>query len=123
MKAMFRMAAILLLLLTSLPLRAAQAGHLELMFVDRSGCPWCARFEREVLPVYPKTDVGQQVPLRRVSLDDGQPKAATLDEPVRFTPTFVLLKDGRELGRIVGYMNDATFWGLLEKMLAERRDR
>jgi hypothetical protein len=33
------------------------------------------------------------------------------------------LKDRKEIGRITGYMNDATFWGLLDKMLAEHKDK
>jgi thioredoxin-related protein len=98
----------------------SQDPRLELLFVDRSGCPWCARFEREVLPGYPLSDIGRSAPLRRVSLDDGQPKDATLDEPVRFTPTFVLLQDGKEAGRIVGYTDNGTFYGLMEKLLADK---
>jgi thioredoxin-related protein len=99
----------------------ANGGRLELLFVDRSGCPWCARFEREALPGYGLSDLGREAPLKRVSLDDGQPKVAELDEPVRFTPTFVLLRDGREIGRIVGYLDNATFYGLVEKLLADKR--
>ena len=40
-----------------------------------------------------------------------------LAEPVRYTPTFVLVAEGRELGRITGYRDDAMFWGLLGAML------
>lgn len=100
------------------PVRAEPG--LTLLFVERSGCPWCLRFEREILPIYGRTPPGQRAPLSRFSLDDGQPKHVALDLPIRFTPTFVLVKDNREIGRITGYMNDAAFWGLLEKMLAER---
>jgi thioredoxin-related protein len=98
---------------------AAQDPRIELLFVDKSGCPWCARFEQEVLPGYPQSDIGRTAPLRRVSLDNGQPKEAALGEPVRFTPTFILLRDGKEAGRIVGYMDNGTFYGLMEKLLAD----
>ena len=94
---------------------------MELLFVERSGCPWCVRFEREILPIYGKTDIGLRAPIVKVSLDDGQPKGVSLDLPVRFTPTFILMRDRKEIGRITGYMNDATFWGLLGKMLAEQK--
>jgi hypothetical protein len=33
----------------------------------------------------------------------------------------VLLRDGREIGRIVGYLDNATFYGLVEKLLADKR--
>ena len=32
-------------------------------------------------------------------------------------PTFVLVEDGRELGRIEGYPGEDFFWGLLGKLL------
>ena len=89
----------------------------ELVMFERAGCPWCQRWEREVAPIYPNTPGGRQAPLRKVDLDRGVPADLTLDAPVRFTPTFVLVENGREIGRVTGYINDATFWGLLEKLL------
>lgn len=96
---------------------AIAADGLELAVIGRSGCPWCLRWDKEMLPIYPKTEVGKRAPLRHFSLDEGQPKSITLETPVRFTPTFILLKDGKEIGRITGYLNDAAFWGLLEPMV------
>jgi thioredoxin-related protein len=122
MSVMLRAALLALAFCAAAP-ALANGGRLELLFVDRSGCPWCARFEREVLPGYGLSDLGREAPLKRVSLDAGQPKEAALDEPVRFTPTFVLLRDSREIGRVVGYMDNATFYGLVEKLLADKRAR
>ena len=43
-----------------------------------------------------------------------------LTVPVRYTPTFVLMDDGVELGRIEGYPGEDFFWsrlaGLLERL-------
>ncbi len=89
----------------------------ELVMFERAGCPWCQRWEREVAPIYPNTPEGRQAPLRKVDLDRGVPADLTLAAPVRFTPTFVLVENGREIGRVTGYINDASFWGLLEKLL------
>ncbi len=116
-------ALLLSLVLVATVSRVSDAkSQFELLFVERSGCPWCVRFEKEVLPIYGKTPAGDVAPLVKVSLDAGQPKDVALNLPVRFTPTFILLRDRKEVGRITGYMNDATFWGLLEKMLAEHKD-
>ena len=90
---------------------------LELIVYERVGCAWCAKWDQEIAPIYPKAAIGQQVPLRRVSLDHQKKTDPVLDDPVRFTPTFVLLRDGAEVGRITGYHNDAFFWGLLESMV------
>ena len=35
---------------------------------------------------------------------------------VSFTPTFILVQDGVEVGRIEGYPGEDFFWGLLGKM-------
>lgn len=85
----------------------------------RDGCPWCARFEREVAPAYHLTDEGKQAPLRRVELKSGGSNLAGLVAPVIAAPTFVLFEDGRETGRITGYQGDDAFWGLLGRMLAD----
>jgi Thioredoxin-like domain len=119
---MFRALTLSLVMFVSVCLPTQAGGAFELLFVERDGCPWCVRFEKEILPIYGKTEAGQQAPVVRHNLGQGQPQAALLDEPVRFTPTFVILKDRKEIGRITGYMNDAMFWGLLEKKLAEHKD-
>lgn len=84
----------------------------------RDGCPWCARFEREVAPVYALTPEGRQAPLQRVEVRPGGDSRPGLNEPVVAAPTFVLMDEGREIGRITGYLGDDAFWGLLGKMLA-----
>lgn len=113
-------AAPLLAVLSAPVWTVTAAGAAELLMFERAGCPYCLRWDREVAPVYALTPEGKRAPLRRVNLDEGQPKDA-LAAPVRFTPTFVLMDEGREVGRITGYMNDAMFWGLLGKMV-ERLD-
>jgi thioredoxin-related protein len=92
-------------------------GDLELLVYERQGCAWCARWDQEIAPIYPKADIGQIAPLRRISLDQKSTTDPILEDPVRFTPTFVLLRSGKEVGRITGYHNDAFFWGLLESMV------
>jgi len=95
------------------------AGAAELVMFTRDGCPWCARFEREVAPAYHLTEEGRLAPLRRVELRPGGSTLAGLAAPVIAAPTFVLFEDGRETGRITGYQGDNAFWGLLGKMLAD----
>lgn len=103
----------LLLAMTCSGLRAA-----ELVMVERDGCVWCARWNAEVAPGYAKSDEGQRAPLRRMRLEDGL-TSLRLKEPVRFTPTFILIDGDREIGRIIGYLDNAMFWGLLEQLLAK----
>jgi thioredoxin-related protein len=111
--------AVLLYLSTA---SAALADTFELLMFERAGCIYCARWDREVGAAYALTPQGQQAPLRRISLDNGQPKGLGLETPVRYSPTFVLMKDGRESGRITGYMSDAMFWGVFAKMLETQQN-
>jgi thioredoxin-related protein len=92
----------------------------ELILVERAGCPVCVRWNREIAPIYPKTLEGVRAPLHRVDIAEAD--RLGLAEPVRFTPTFVIVDDGQEVGRITGYSNDDMFWGLLGR-LVERLDR
>jgi thioredoxin-related protein len=109
--------AFLALLCAGLAPGAATAA--ELVMFTRDGCPWCARFEREVAPAYHLTEEGRRAPLRRVELRAGGSNLAGLAAPVIAAPTFVLFDEGRETGRITGYQGDDAFWGLLGKMLAD----
>jgi thioredoxin-related protein len=118
---MLRAALMALSLLAFAPAAARAADALELLFVERSGCPYCALFKREALQAYIASELNLSAPLRRASLDDGQPTGASLDEPVRFTPTFVLLRDGREVGRVVGYTDNALFFGAVERLISDVR--
>jgi thioredoxin-related protein len=91
----------------------------ELLMFERDGCVWCARWNREIAPVYDRTDEAKLLPLRRIDMDRDKSPGVALASPVRFTPTFLIVdNNGREIGRITGYMNDESFWSLLGKYAA-----
>ncbi|WP_408635528.1 hypothetical protein [Pontibaca salina] len=90
---------------------------MALIMVEEAGCIWCARWDEEIAPIYPKTPEGQAAPLRRMDIKDTAPKGISFANKLHFTPTFVLLLDGREVGRIEGYPGEDFFWGLLSKMM------
>ncbi|WP_366558554.1 thioredoxin family protein [Rhodopseudomonas sp.] len=95
----------------------------ELLMYERAGCVWCARWDRDVGPVYDKTDEAKVLPLRRINLDKPATGSVELTAPVHFTPTFVVSDHGREIGRITGYINDDAFWGLLGTLLSKIEPR
>jgi Thioredoxin-like domain len=106
------LAALLLVLL------GAQATASELVMFERDGCPWCRLWNREIGTVYDRTQEARRLPLLRINLDRQQ-AGFTLKEPVRYTPTFVVVDGGAEVGRITGYSNDDNFWGLLGALLGK----
>ena len=95
---------------------AIPAAAAELVMVEEPGCPWCARFIAEIGPIYPKTDEARRAPLVRIDIREADRHIA-LERRVVFTPTFVLVEDGRELDRMEGYGGDEFFWVLLNRML------
>ena len=110
------------LLLLTLSLMGSFAGAptdaAELVMYRRAGCPWCAAWDREIGPIYGKTEIGRRLPVRLVALERERP-AIALTSPIIYSPTFVMVEDGREVGRFEGYPGQDFFWGLLER-LAEK---
>jgi thioredoxin-related protein len=107
--------ACLLLAVTLLLSTASRAAEL-IMFESRL-CTWCQAWHAEIGPIYPKTREGQIAPLRRVDIDAPRPADLAFIRGIRFTPTFVLIDGGREIGRITGYMGEDAFWGQLEALI------
>lgn len=98
-------------------LAVAPSSAAELVMFERAGCVWCARFDAEIAPIYGKTEESQTAPLRRVDLGRPLPADLARIDPGAFTPTFVVVDEGREIGRIRGYPGDAFFFGLLNRIL------
>lgn len=98
---------------------ASARAELQLMMAEEPGCLWCARWNEEIGPIYPKTDEGAAAPLRRVNLLDPMPSDIVLARRINYTPTFILLVEGIETNRIEGYPGDDFFWGLLGQMLEQ----
>ena len=96
------------------PLSAA-----ELVMFEAGYCEWCELWHEEVGVVYHKTPEGTSAPLRRVDLHASRPVDLAAVKGLRYTPTFVLLDRGREVGRIPGYAGEDHFWGLLGVLLEE----
>jgi thioredoxin-related protein len=89
----------------------------ELVMFNSSACTWCDLWEEEFGVIYQKTDEGKNLPVRSVDIHDERPSDLNNLKPVMFTPTFVLLNNGSEIGRITGYPGEGYFWALLDKMI------
>ena len=89
-----------------------------LLMAEEDGCMWCARWHEEIGPIYPKTAEAGIAPLQSYDLHSDQPDVA-FERRVLFTPTFILVDEGKELGRIEGYPGEDLFWGLLSMMFEQ----
>ena len=98
-------------------LTLGQARAAELVMFEQAGCEWCEAFDREIAPIYGKTDEGIRAPLRRVNIAAPLPQDLAFIQVERLTPLFVLIEKGREIGRIRGYPGEDNFWGLLDVLI------
>lgn len=103
--------------LTALPLDAL--AEVRLLMAEEAGCIWCARWNADVSPEYAITAEGRAAPLWRIDIHDPLPANIELNRRLAYTPTFVLIRDGKEISRLEGYPGEDFFWGLLQKMLDE----
>ncbi|MEO0773948.1 MAG: hypothetical protein AAFZ04_12275 [Pseudomonadota bacterium] len=108
---MFKPVAIAALL--SWPLMAV--AEPVLLMAEEDGCYWCEIWDEEISHIYPKTAEGRTAPLQRYDLHHETPDVE-FQSRVRFTPTFILVEDGRELARIEGYPGEDFFWAMLAQM-------
>ena len=108
---------ILFTLAAMICLATQAAAETRLLMFEEAGCSWCARWTAEVGTEYPITPEGRAAPLVRLNIHSRIPEEYSLGSRPRYTPTFVLVKNGQELGRIEGYPGEDFFWGLLSALL------
>lgn len=115
---MIRFAAALSLALAVLS--SAPAIAAELVYVELKSCGYCIRFNKQMAHAYQTSEIGQRIPLRRVSLIGRWPAdLKNVDRPP-YTPVFILVEDGRELGRFNGYTGPEQFNRELQRLLKKQ---
>ena len=95
-----------------------KAAPVQLLMVRRDGCHFCTQFEQQIAPGYPHSAEGRLAPLLRVNADGPWPDGLALARTPYLTPTFILIQNGSETGRLEGYAGSEFFYPLLNKMLA-----
>jgi len=101
------------------PVKAADSrGHL--VMITSSHCPWCEAFEDDVGKGYNLTEEALIYPLRRHDFYKAMPDDLAHLMPATMTPTFIVVRDGAEVGRIIGYPGAELFWWRLSEFTAQR---
>ncbi len=93
------------------------ANAAKLIMVEQEYCEYCQAWNADIGVIYSKTEEGKRAPLRRVDISETLPDDLSFITGLVFTPTFVLVEDGKEIGRLVGYAGESFFWGLLQKLI------
>ncbi|MDH3230301.1 MAG: thioredoxin family protein [Alphaproteobacteria bacterium] len=111
---MIARAALCVWILTSLAgLSGLPAQAAELVLFEAADCVWCEAWDAEIGEIYPRAAEARIAPLRRVDILAERPADLAGVRGIIYTPTFVLMEGGDEVGRITGYAGEEFFWGLL----------
>jgi thioredoxin-related protein len=93
-------------------------GNLQLVVMEAEGCIYCTVFRRDVLPSYEESERGKDMPVRFVDVNDVEKTGIELVQPIDILPTFVVVKDNREVGRIPGYVGPEDFFHSINYLLS-----
>jgi thioredoxin-related protein len=97
----------------------AEPIPLELLVLEARGCPMCQLFRDEIAPLYRITSRARRAPLRFVDVAHTDLDAMGLAAPVQIIPTVILMRDGHEVDRLVGYTGPETFMRAMSHMLGD----
>lgn len=95
------------------------ASALEIVYFDAEWCAPCRKFKKEVLPRWKETELGAVVDLRMAEMKDQGKLGIELAEKVVEVPVFVLVDNGVEVGRVVGYATPKKFWAELREAIEQ----
>ena len=92
-------------------------SRLELLVVEVDNCIYCRIFRRDVAPTYQGSGRNRSVPMRFVDLNAPDVDRLSLAAPIDSVPTVLVVENGREVGRIAGYVGPEFFFHSLDRIL------
>lgn len=127
MQTLLRVAVAAIALALTLPLSQAardlssnppSAPSAELIVIEVDGCIYCRVFRRDILPAWLASPHSRNVPIRFVDYNGPGASGLPVSGPVKIVPTFIMIKDDREIGRIPGYIGRTEFFRAVTHMLS-----
>jgi len=97
----------------------ASTPSLEVLVFEHADCVYCRVFRRDVLPQYHQAVGSNVAPLRFVDIAKDDTDSLGLNSRIDTLPTAVVMRNGREVDRIVGYWGPTGFFQLLSHILAK----
>jgi len=98
---------------------SSPAKATELIMFSQAGCAYCDRWNEEVGFIYSKTEEAKIAKFRELDIHKKWPVEFRNIKPIIYTPTFVIIDRGQEIGRILGYISEDFFWGHLNRILGK----
>ena len=95
------------------------AADARLIMVTSEYCLYCQAWEHDVGAVFNKSPYAAKLPLTRVEIGSKMPNNVVLIKPIIGTPTFLIIRNGREIDRQRGYQDEEMFYWWLSEHMAE----
>ena len=89
----------------------------EIVVFEADACVYCLLFRRNILPRYLRSPQTRDVSITFVDLQHNHERHRQLQKPLTVVPTVVLIRHGREVGRIAGYVDPDNFFALIRQMI------
>lgn len=112
----FALALAFIVCVAGAPALSARSGA-ELIIFEQQGCEWCEVWNEEIASVLPKTPEGKCARFSRFDIHNPTSDVLERIKPIIYTPTFVVLEDGKEVGGVLGYAGEDFFWFQLASQL------
>lgn len=120
-------AALCLCALAAAPVRAVvdletsalPDSRLEILVVEIDNCIYCGLFRRDVAPTYKVSSRAKTIPMRFIDINAPDVDRLALTAPIDSVPTVLVVENGRELGRIAGYVGPEIFFHSLSRLLPD----
>lgn len=103
-------------------LSSARGRSVELLVFEHRDCVYCRVFRSDTLPRYRESENASKAPIRFVSIEHTDTTNLKLSGAIQMVPTFVLMQDGREVGRIAGYWAPDNFFKMLSNLMLRTDD-
>ena len=89
----------------------------ELIIFETSLCNHCAVFDADIAKLYKSHSLAKKAPMVKVNLDEVGTGRYHLQKPIEIVPTFVVMKNGKEIGRMSGMVNKFAFLAFVRDKL------
>lgn len=104
-------------------LSSLRGRSVELVVFEHRDCTYCRVFRADTLPRYRENGHEAKAPIRFVSIEHTDIGAMNLrGGAIQMVPTFVLMQNGEEVGRIAGYWAPDNFFKMLSNLMLKTDD-
>lgn len=100
------------------PAPPARSKGIELIVFEHADCTYCRVFRTAILPRYKENGQDARAPIRFVRVEHADLSAWNLRGRISMVPTFVLMQEGQEVGRIEGYWAPDNFFRMVATILS-----